>query len=234
MTKQSSSSDNAVAVVEPDSLIDYALVEKAASWIHKKLIETVDRGARDIGEYVLKEFFKGDPEFASSRNPYKNASFRDLADRCGTPEIPVSKSWLHNAVGVAIMIRQLPQDAAAFKQLGPSHQVELLPLRDPMKVEKVAKEAVTNFWTVSRLREVVAKKRARTSKDESKRGRSPTPVIVKTLNRSLKLFTLESGRRSFTNAEVKELDEQQKKDAVESAERLIEKLKDLVIKLKKA
>jgi hypothetical protein len=234
MTKESSSSDNAVAVVEPDSVIDYARVERAASWIHKKLIETVDRGARDIGEYVLKEFFKGDPEFASSRDPYKNASFRDLADKCGTPEIPVSKSWLHNAVAVAIMIRQLPQGATAFKQLALSHQAELLPLRDPAKVEKVAKEAVTMVWTVSHLREVVAKKRSKTPKDESKGGRSPTPVIVKTLNRSLKVFTLEGGKRSFTKAQVEELDEQQKKDAVESAEGLIEKLKDLVIKLKKA
>ena len=234
MTKESSSSDNAVAVVEPDSVIDYARVERAASWIHKKLIETVDRGSREIGEYVLKEFFKGDPEFASSRDPYKNASFRDLADKCGTPEIPVSKSWLNNAVAVAIMIQQLPQGATAYKQLPLSQQIALLPLRDPTKVERIAKEAAANVWSVRRLHEVVARKRTKTPKDESKGGRSPTPVIVKTLTRSLKLFTLESGRRSFTNAQVKELDEEQRKDAVESAEGLIEQLKDLVAKLKRA
>jgi hypothetical protein len=59
-------------------------------------------------------------------------------------------------------------------------------------------------------------------------------VIVKTLNRSLKVFTLEGGKRSFTKAQVEELDEQQKKEAVESAQRLIEQLKDLVTRLKKA
>jgi hypothetical protein len=43
-----------------------------------------------------------------------------------------------------------------------------------MKVEKVAKEALTNFWTVSHLREVVAKKRSKAPKGDSRRGRSPT------------------------------------------------------------
>jgi len=232
MAKQSSSSDGAVAVLAPDSIIDHKLVEEAASWIHKKLAETVERGAREIGEYVLDKFFKGDPEFASSRDSNKNASFRDLADKCDTPDMPISKSWLHNAVGVAIMTRQIPQGATAFRQLGLSHQTALLPLRDPAKVEKIAKEAADNVWSVRHLRGLVAKKRAKVPKDDS-RGRPPTPVITKTLNRSLKLFAFEGGKRSFTKADVDALGDDQKKDALESAQALIEKLKELVGKLKK-
>lgn len=233
MAKQSSSSEGAVAAVDPDSVIDHKLVEEAASWIHKKLAETVERGAREIGEYVLDKFFKGDPEFASSKDSHKNASFRDLADKCGSPDVPVSKSWLHNAVGVAIMTRQIPQGATAFRQLGLSHQTALLPLRDPAKVEKIAKDAADNVWSVRHLRELVAKKRVRIPKEDS-RGRPPMPVITKTLNRSLKLFAFEGGKRSFTKADVDALGDDQKKDALESAQALIEKLKELVGKLKRA
>ena len=188
---------------------------------------------REVGEYVLDKFFHGDAELVRSKNPFKNASFRELAGWCDTPDLPLSKTGLQRAVSIAMMIRLLPPGATGFKKLAPSHQAILLPLRDPTKVENIAKEAAENLWSVRHLRQVVAKKRARTSRDESKGGRSPTPVIVKTLNRSLKVFTLEGGKRSFTKAQVEELDEQQKKDAVESAERLIEKLKDLVAKLKK-
>jgi hypothetical protein len=233
MGKQSSSSDGAVAVLEPDSIIDHKLVEEAASWIHKKLGETVERGAREIGEYVLDKFFKGDPEFASSRDSNKNASFRDLADKCDTPDMPISKSWLHNAVGVAIMTRQIPQGATAFRQLGLSHQTALLPLRDPAKVEKIAKEAADNVWSVRHLRGLVAKKRAKIPKDDS-RGRPRTPVITKALDRSLKQFTFKDGKRSFTNADVEDLSEDQKKAALESAQALFKKLEELIDKLKKA
>lgn len=65
------------------------------------------------------------------------------------------------------------------------------------------------------------------------RGRAPTPVVVRTLNRSLKLFAFEAGKRSFTKADVEELDHEQRKNAIQSTEGLIEKLKDLLGKLKK-
>jgi len=126
--------------------------------------------------------FGNDPTLARSRNPHKNASFRALAEKCGTPELPVSKSWLDNAVGVALMLRQLPETAKVFKELLPSYQTALLPLRNP--------------------------------------GRD-------------KLFTLEGGKRSFTKADVEELDDEQRKKAIESAEGLIEKRRDLLGSLKK-
>jgi hypothetical protein len=60
------------------------------------------------------------------------------------------------------------------------------------------------------------------------RGRPPTPVIVKTLNRSLKLFAFEGGKRSFTRADVDGLDDDQKRMAIRSAEALVEKLTEPV------
>ena len=70
-------------------------------------------------------------------------------------------------------------------------------------------------------------------KDES-RGRPPTPVITKALDRSLKQFTFEGGKRSFTRADLDALGEDQKRDALKSAEKLAEKLKALIDKLKNA
>jgi len=212
---------------------DAELVEEAAAWIRGKVAETLKRGAEEIGGYLLDRFFHGDVEVVKSRNPHKNASFRALVEKCGTSDLPVSKTWLNNAVGIATMVRQLPQTATAFKQLPPSFQETLLPLGDPTKVEKVARQAVTKELSFRDLRDVVAEERAKIPKDDSK-GRPRTPVIVKTLNRSLRVLTLEGGKRSFTKADVEELDEEQKKNARESVEFLMEKLKDLVAKLKKA
>jgi len=215
------------------AVVDEKAVDKAAKWISEKVAATLKLGAQEVGEYVLDTFFGGDPNLAKSKNPFKHASFRALAEKCGTPELPVSKTWLSNAVGVALMIRQLPETAKAFKELPPSYQETLLPLGDPTTVEKVAKQAVAKDLSFRELRHAVAALRTKMPKDDSRGGRPPTPVIVKTLTRSLKLFTLEGGKRSFTKAQIEELDDEQRKDAIESAEGLIEKLKDLVSKLRK-
>jgi hypothetical protein len=212
--------------------VDEKLVEEAVTFIRTTLDETLRKGVSEVGAYVLDKFFGGDAEQAKSKDPYKNASFRSLAERCGTVELPISKSTLHRMVAVTIMTRLLPEGGKAFKQLPASHQGVLLPLSDPTKVEKLAERAVDKELSVRDLRNEVSKELAKTVKEGERRGRPPTPRIVKTLNRSLKLFTLESGRRSFTKAMVEELDEEETKKALKAAEGLIESLKDLVGKLK--
>jgi hypothetical protein len=129
------------------------------------------------------------------------------------------------------MRRQIPSKSA-FNELAPSLQQTLLPLRDPDQVEKLAKKVIEGEYTVRKTREVVAQELAKRAEDEP-RGRPPTPTIMKTLNRSLKLFTFEDGKRSFTRADVKQLDDEQKTDAVKSARALIDKLQGLVDKLEK-
>lgn len=210
---------------------DNKLVDEAVAWIRNTAFESIRKTSVEVGDYILKKFFDDDIELARSKNPYKNASFRALADRCGTTDFPVSKTWLNNAVGVAIMTRQLPSTKSAFKALAPALQETLLPLKDPERVEKVAQKVVEGEYTVRQARKAVAQERARTTKDDG-RGRRPTPTIMKTLNRSLKLFTFGDGKRAFTKADVEELDDDQKKDAIKSAEALIEKVKTLVEKLK--
>jgi hypothetical protein len=216
---------------EVEEKVDNALVEETVEFISKTLADTVYKGAVTVGEYVLKHFFNNDVKLAQSRDPYKNVSFRSLADKCGTSQLPISKSWLHNAVSVVVMQRSLP-DAKAYKQLPPSHQVTLLPLKEPARVEKLAEKALSKELSVKDLKAEVVKERAKIVQEGEPRGRPPLPRIVKTLNRSLRLFTLESGRRSFTKAMVEELDDKETKKALVAAEGLIESLKDLVGKLK--
>jgi len=216
-----------------NTLVDKRLVDEASAWISSKIAVTLNRGAQEIGEYVLARFFGGDPILAKSQNPHKNASFRALSERCGTAELPVSKTWLNNAVGVAVMIRRLPEPSGAFKALPPSFQASLLPLRDPTKVEKVASVVTTKELSVRELKKVVAEECAKTPKDTS-RGRPSTPAIAKAVSRSLRLFSWEGNKRAFSRAEVDELDDDQRKDIIRSVRILMERLRDLAGKLKRA
>jgi len=234
MKKRARSSRKALAPVDVEIVtLDKKLVDDATVWIRRKLEETVYKGTLEIGNYVLDTFFKGDIEAVRSKNPQKNTSFGALTDKCGSQELPISKPALSRAVGIAMMVRQFPDETVAFKQLAPSIQETLLPLQDPAKVEKIAKKALEGEWTVLETRETVASERAKIPKDDT-RGRPPTPVITKVLERSLKQFTFEDGKRSFTKADVEALGEDQRENALKSAQELIEKLKELVGKLKKA
>jgi hypothetical protein len=212
--------------------VDKKLVDEAAAWIRDKAMETAKKATVEVGEYIIKKFFDNDVEALKSKNPTKSASFRALAEKCGTADFPFSKTWLNNAVGVALMYRALPAEKAAFKELGPSVQALLLPLKIPEKVEKVADLALNDHLSFREVRKAVEKEQSRKAKDD--RGRPRKPLIVKTLDRSLRLFAFEGGKRSFTKSDVDELEEAERKLAIQSAEALVEKLKALVGKLKSA
>ncbi len=109
--------------------VDDNLVDEAVVKIRAILDDTVAKGAVAVGEYVLRTFFGDDLEQVRSRDAKSGLSFRALAERCGSAELPISKSWLHAAVSVVAMRRALPQ-AERFKALPPSHQTALLPLRE--------------------------------------------------------------------------------------------------------
>jgi len=233
MTKKAPAESKSVEAVKGELVVvDKKLVDEAVVWIRDTALANIKKTFGEVGEYVIQKFFQDDIELAKSKNPSKTASFRALVDRCGTLDFPVSKTWLNNAVGVAMMNRLLPQSTAAFKQLSPSAQETLLPLRDPARVEKVAEKAIEGEFTILQVRKAVRRERTRMPRDP--RGRHPTPVITRTLNRSVKAFAFEGGKLSFTKADVEALDKDQRKDAVKSAKALIEKLEGLVSKLEKS
>lgn len=211
-------------------IVSDKLVEEAVDYINGIIKESVFTGAVKVGEYVLEKFYDNDVERVRSHNPKKDASFRKLADRC-EKDLLVSKTFLGGAVGVAVMCKLLPPGEKSYKDLPHSHQTALLPLREPKLVEEMAERAVKQEWPVRKLREQVQKK-VQASKVEG-RGRPLKPLVVKTLDRSLKLFTLESGRKSFTKAQVNELSEDDAKHVREAAQELMESLKRLLTELPK-
>ncbi len=223
--------EKALAVVDAKpEVADERLVSEAAKHIKATLEATLTRGLIDVGTYLFEKFFDGDEERVRSHNPLKNASLNLLAEKCGTPDLPVSRSWLSSAVNVAVMCKALPGSSGqSYRQLPSSHQTALLPLREPKLVEEMAERAVKNEMPVRKLRELVQKKVV--SKREDRRGRPSKSVILKALDRSLKVFTLESGRKSFTKAQVAELDVDETKAAREKAQELMERLKALLAEL---
>jgi hypothetical protein len=228
-TKGKRKKEIAAALVESPEQVDEKKVERAVSEIRDLLQETLYKAVVAVGEYVLRTFFHDDPALVSSKDPNKSASFRALAERCGA-DLPISKSWLHNAVAVVIMQRALPE-GANYKQLPPSHQTALLPLRSPQAIEKLAKRAVEKNLSVRDLRTAVGEEVAKTRSDESPRGRPKKAILVKTLDRATKLFTFEGGRRSFTKAMLDELEDEDVVHAVKATKDLIERLQGLVEKL---
>jgi hypothetical protein len=219
-------------VVKESKTVDKKLVDESVAFIKRKLGETLLRGMVEIGEHVFEKFFEGKVENVTSKDPNKNASFSELANRC-RKEMNVSKTTLNNALWTALAHRQLPE-RSSFKQLPPSYQTALLPLRKQdnfEKVEELAAKALEKELDRDRLRSMVDREVAKLPKDEKRPGRPPSPRIVKTLTGSLKLFTLESGRRSFTKADVEALSDEQARAAKKTAQELVTSLNRLIEQL---
>lgn len=201
--------------------VDDSLVEDAVRHIRMVVIRTVQSGTVEIGNYLLDRFFDGDVESVMSRSPRKSASFRSLAKRCGTQDLPISKSWLHNAVGIAVMQRALPTDAK-FRLLSVTHQTVLLPLRQPNAVETVARRALDEGLSTRELRDAV--------REECRKSRlNSSPSIVETV-RAIRRH-LRQGRSCFSLAHIDALSEENAARALEDVQKAVEELTELMERL---
>lgn len=199
--------------------IDHQLVQEAATWIRRTTADSIKRTLSEVGEYLLKTFFHDDITLAASKNPLKNASFRALADRCGTMDLPVSKTWLNNAFGVALMNRQLPRGSSAFALLPSSIQESLLPLKDPVKVEQLARQAVDKRLGFREVRQQVAEERAK-SLAGSKPG-ATVSTLARGINRSLRLLVPQIDKLAAAKAELHRLDADEARAVSKLAEELL-------------
>lgn len=145
-------------------------VAAASAFIRERLKEA-DAGLRAIGDYLLDEFFDGDPDTYAARER-KDASLRALLKRAGTLEVPISKTALSNAIGLAVVTRQLGA-TSTFSQLPQSLPIELLPLRDTGAIELLAIDIDSSQMTVREVRQVVRDMKPKTAK-----GRPPKPRVV--------------------------------------------------------
>src|SRR5258708_34000084 len=123
----------------------------------------------EVGRYLLQTFYANDPELYFSASPSKHASLRLLIERCESMDFPVSRTFLANALRIAAVSKDLPQ-AATFRRLPSSHRVELLRLKAPENVERLASRAISQKLSVQKLRTLI-QKRVERNRPGSDRGR---------------------------------------------------------------
>lgn len=207
---------------------DQALVDRVALQIRTILKDTVVRGTEEVGQFLLREFFNNDPNLYASASHSKHASLRMLEDRCDTLDLPVRRSFLGNALRVAVLARRLPAESA-FHRLPSSHRVELLRVRDLDKLESLAQAAYEKRLSVQKIRAAARKEKDR---NKSNRGRKPIPAIVKLIKASVEnLRDDATGRLRFRRAEVDALTEDQLTRAQEMASTLSKRVEELLLLL---
>jgi hypothetical protein len=87
---------------------------------------------------------------------------------------------------MAAVTKELPR-SASFHLLPPSHRVELLRVKAPEKVERLAAKAVEAKLSVQKLRALVQKDGSRT-RSGSARGRKRTPDVLKAVEACLRVL----------------------------------------------
>jgi hypothetical protein len=206
--------------------VDRALVDRSVSHIRDVLAKTVTLGLDEVGQYLLKEFFDNDPAIYLAAAPNKHASLRKLMDRCESMELPVSRTFLVNALRMAVITKELPS-AATFNRLPPSHRVELLRVRAPEKLERLATRAVEGKLSVLKLRTLVQKQEER-DKSAPGRGRTPTPGVLRSIEGCLRLLRDEdTGKLLFRRRDVAALTEEQRARAEAAFKALEKRIADL-------
>jgi hypothetical protein len=204
---------------------DAKLVDKAAKQIRDILARTVSQGLEEVGNYLLDTFYEGKPELYQSMKPSKHASLTLLEDRCETLELPVSRTFLANAIGVAVMTKHLPK-SSSFLKLPPSHKTELLGISTPEKAENLAAKVLEGKLTVQKLRELVRKERAKGKKNPQ--GRKPTPTVVRVLTACAKLLRDQAtGRLVFRKADFAELTPEQVEEVQELRETIVKRMDEI-------
>ncbi|MBI5531822.1 MAG: hypothetical protein HY898_03845 [Deltaproteobacteria bacterium] len=192
---------------------DEKLVNRAAKHVRDILARTVSQGLEEVGNYLLDTFYEGNAELYQSLKPSKHASLTLLEERCETLELPVSRTFLANAIGVAVMTKHLPK-SSSFLKLPPSHKTELLGISTPEKAETLAAKVIEGKLTVQKLRELVRKERAKGKKNPQ--GRKPMPTVVRVLTSCAKLLNhRETGRLVFRKADFAELTDDQREEVKE-------------------
>jgi hypothetical protein len=203
---------------------DPTLVDGVVGQIRGILALTVSRGMDEVGQLLLREFFDNNPTLYSSVSPTKHASLRLLMDRCETMDLPVRRTFLANALQLAVFTRNLPE-SSVFLQLPPSHRIELLRLRSADRAESLAAAAVEKKMTVKRVRDAVRKEREKT---KSSRGRKPAPPIMKAIAACVKALRDEStGRLCFRRDDVTSLDPEQLLETRSMAANLSKRMDEL-------
>ncbi len=133
----------------PDTFMDpRAVVAK----INQLAIKTLEKGAMEIGEYVLDAIFKGSLDEALSRNPYKHQPLQEVSDH---PDLLIGRRRLGTWVRAAHLRRVLTADQVPCSTLTYSHFAALLRVTDEERRRELAREANENRWSVRTLNDKI-------------------------------------------------------------------------------
>ncbi|MET0790878.1 MAG: hypothetical protein ABW061_05110 [Polyangiaceae bacterium] len=152
---------------------DPALVEQVVAELRELERRTgIDRTLA-IGELILGRFFGADPAAWRERRRNKNNSIRRLASRT---DCPLSKSALHEAVGVYVAVLDMPS-VRTSGHISASHVATVLRLPASARVRLLA-SAECERWSVRDLRQnVVALRRS----EGERRGRPARDAQMRSL-----------------------------------------------------
>jgi hypothetical protein len=213
---------NAVNVESPDEV----LVRRAMKDIKAILGRTLQKGLEEVGTYILEHFYGNDLELYRSTAPSKHASLSLLVAKCDTMELPVSKTFLSNAVRVAVTATGLPA-TAKFRALPASYQIELARVPDADKLEQLAERASKNDMDVRKLRQLVAKTVNGTG---GGKGRPARPNVLRALERAAAFLRRgDTWHLGFKKEDIEALDDDEQKELRE----IVSRLTDLLAKLEK-
>jgi hypothetical protein len=174
---------------------------------------------------LLREFYDDDPELYRSTSPMKHASLSLLIERCESLELPVSRTFLANALRVAAVQKQLPR-GAMFRSLPPSHRVELVRVGEPDKIERLASKAIGGRLSVQKLRTLVQREQDKAK--GAQRGRKRSPEVLKAIERCLRaLRDEESGKLLFQRSDVSGLTDEQQAKALAALSSLAQRVAEL-------
>ena len=135
---------------------DMRLVEQAGMKLTEIISRHYENAMIEAGKYLVKTFFENDIEKARQKNPVKDKSLYQLIlylqkQKNNAP----SKSWLYNAVNLAVDY----SDYNRFHKYGKlllSHKVLLLPIDSPSIKKKLIQEIVEKKFTVSQLKDRIS------------------------------------------------------------------------------
>ena len=151
-------------------IVNQELVKEAVHFINEKANETLYKGSEEIGAYLLEKFFNNDIEYATSRNPYKSASYTAL---CKSEDLAVYPATL------SVMVRVAAQEVffkeKGFDTLGLSytHKAELVKLPNVEAKLNLAREVLQGSYTTRLLSDEVKKVRKEMGQEDRR-----SPLLI--------------------------------------------------------
>jgi hypothetical protein len=144
--KKTDAKAKAVSVTD-ETMLNQEVI-KIVGEINKLAIETVERGKMDIGDLVLTKVFRGSLNEATSRNPYKSKSMKQVVNH---KDLRVDRRRLGEWVRAAFARKELMAKNVDCSNLSYSHFAALLKVDDEKDRKKFAREASKKQWSARKL-----------------------------------------------------------------------------------